>query len=451
MENADPYTQQGYGYANDWCNFRTTFWEASCSQSLFHIVHPQQCTDPGADGVREEAEIDPQWASAAAPGATIFVASCQDSGTTMPGYLIALQNYVDKYTQQIISISFGTCEADLGPGGNSILNATYEQAAAEGFSVFGAAGDGGAAGCDYAGPTGYATHGIAVSGYASSPYVVAVGGTTFADVDMGNATKYWNSQNGTNGYNDGSAISYIPEIAWNSSCGNRLLATFYGFQQTYGSTGLCNSGFHTSTFLTVVGGSGGPSTCGEIVYPGGACAGYPKPSWQSGIFGNPDDQVRDVPDVSIFAGGAEWGHNFVYCSSYYVVNSCGGSPWILASGTSFSAPIFAGIQALIDDRIGEQVGNPSATYYGIARQEYGQNGNSNCLSIIVAAPNSCAFYDIFRPQISGRQLDCRSLRGPERLLSRWSDIWRAIHSRRSLLAGLRFAAWMGFHDGDRLA
>ena len=29
--------------------------------------------------------------------------------------------------------------------------------------------------------------------------------------------------------------------------------------------------------------------------------GWPKPSWQTGVTGIPNDQVRDIPDVSFFA------------------------------------------------------------------------------------------------------------------------------------------------------
>jgi subtilase family serine protease len=351
----------------------------------------------------EEASLDPQWASAAAPGAHIVVATCADNGTT-PGYLIALQNYVDLDTPRIISMSFGFCEASLGAGGNGVLNTTYQQAATEGFSVFVAAGDAGAALCDWDSGYPYAQYGIAVSGYASNPNVVAVGGTTFADWALGHPipSPYWSSQNGTY---YGSALSYIPEIVWNSSCGNVLLSLFYtNNQQTYGSAGFCNNSQYLNppySFLIVQGGSGGPSAC--AVYPQGLpCVGYPKPNWQSGILGNPADGVRDLPDVSIIAGGPEWGHYLAYCDSSSVdFAECTNGPttWSRSGGTSFSAPIFAGIQALIDQRVGEYggnpaVGDPNPTYYALAKTEYGQSGNSNCLSINVTAGNNCIFYDV---------------------------------------------------------
>lgn len=123
---------------------------------------------------------------------------------------------------------------------------------------------------------------------------------------------------------------------------------------------------------------------------------YPKPSWQSGILGNPNDQVRDLPDVSIFAGGSEWGHSFPFCNSFDAGGSCTNGPqtWEYSGGTSFSAPIFAGIQALINQRYGGAVGNPDLTYYELANEEYGRSGNPSCQPINVSTGNSCIFYDV---------------------------------------------------------
>ena len=83
----------------------------------------------------------------------------------------------------IVSISYGECEAYNGASSNASVNALYQQAVAEGISVFTAAGDEGAASCDAGEPT--ATHGIGVSAFASTPYDVAVGGTDFGDTVNG--------------------------------------------------------------------------------------------------------------------------------------------------------------------------------------------------------------------------------------------------------------------------
>ncbi|PYT56370.1 MAG: hypothetical protein DMG46_17900 [Acidobacteria bacterium] len=62
---------------------------------------------------------------------------------------------------------------------------------------------------------------------------------------------------------------------------------------------------------------GGPSGCatgtpstGGIV--SGTCQGWPKPSWQS-VLGNPNDGVRDTPDVSLFAADGLWSHFYPWC------------------------------------------------------------------------------------------------------------------------------------------
>ena len=98
----------------------------------------------------------------------------------MFGGLIAVQNLINGTTvPKIMSISYGECEARTASSANASYVSTYEQAAAEGVSVFVSAGDEGAASCDA--DEDYATHGIAVSGFASTPYNVAVGGTDFMD------------------------------------------------------------------------------------------------------------------------------------------------------------------------------------------------------------------------------------------------------------------------------
>ena len=195
-----------------------------------------------------------------------------------------------------MSISYGECEAVNGASANAAYNAAYQQAAAEGVSVFVAAGDEGGASCD-ANVT-QATHGIGVSGLASTPYNVAVGGTDFGDTYCRHQHHILERSH-TSTY--GSARSYIPEIPWNDSCASVLIASYVsGSGITYGSSGFCNS--HAGQeFLGVVSGSGGPSGCASGVpsiggVVSGTCEGYRKPSWQSGIVGVPNDSVRDIPD-----------------------------------------------------------------------------------------------------------------------------------------------------------
>jgi subtilase family serine protease len=156
----------------------------------------------------------------------------------------------------VISISYGECEAELGATQNAAFAATYQQAVAEGISVFVSSGDEGAAGCDPNAPV--ATHGIGVSGLASTPYNVAVGGTDFFDTYNGETDFYWTNRNGP-AYS--SARSYIPEIPWNNSCASSLIAASNGFRHSYGSDGFCNDPIGWALFLSTQGGGGGPSGC----------------------------------------------------------------------------------------------------------------------------------------------------------------------------------------------
>lgn len=361
----------------DWSTFRSTFGLTEYPGSL-STVHPapasgrNNCGNPGiVAGDDGEAILDAEWASAAAPGAAIVVASCADTYTTFGG-LIAIQNLISNPNPpQIMSISYGECEAENGASANAAYNTAFQQAAALGISVFVSAGDEGAASCD-ANLSG-ATHGIGVSAFASTPYNVAVGGTDFGDTYLGTNGTYWNATN-SNFY--GSAKLYIPEIPWNDSCAGQLLANFLGFTTTSGANSFCATRTASQDgYLTVTAGSGGPSGCATgspytFGIVGGTCKGYAKPSWQTGVTGIPADGVRDIPDVSLFAANGLWGHYYVYCwtDTRNGGAPCTGAPsgWAGAGGTSFSSPIMAGIQALVNQKMGANQGNPNPVYYTMA-------------------------------------------------------------------------------------
>lgn len=390
----------------DWSTFRDTFGlNAYSSTATLSQVHPSpfwgpnNCTDPGViDGNESEAALDVEWASAGAPGADIKLASCADTETTFGG-LIALQNLVNNIDPPaIVSISYGECEAYNGAAANAGYRHIYQQAVAEGTSIYVSSGDEGAASCD-PGQTA-AIHGIGVSGLASTSYNVAVGGTDFGDTYAKTTASYWDT---TNSAVYGSALSYVPEIPWNNSCASSLISQVLGFPTTYGSGGFCNSLRGTSYFLSTASGSGGPSGCafGTAAIDGvvsGNCRGYEKPDWQR-VLGNPDDEVRDIPDVSLFAANGIWRHYYVYCDSD--INDfgapCTGAPsgWSGGGGTSFAAPIWAGFQALVNQHAKSRQGNPNERLYSLARKEYGKTGNAGCNSSLGNTSNaSCVFYDV---------------------------------------------------------
>ncbi len=401
-------------FANtDWSTFRKEFaLSRQFPKGNLEVVHPTgavACTDPGVNGADGEAAIDVEWSSSAAPNATIEMASCSDSrasGAANFGGFIAMENLLNSTSFPMVwSISFGELENEVGAAGNLFINNLYALGAAEGVSIFVSSGDESAASSDA--DAANAAHGIAISGFTSTPNNVSVGGTDFGDTFLGEVAAYWNA---TNSASFSSAKSYIPEIPWNDSCASQLIYLSAGFSSAVGPNGYCNSAAaNTAGEITTASGSGGPSGCatGTATTRGvvsGTCAGYAKPSWQSTVFGNPADGVRDIPDVSLFAANGVWGHFYVVC--YSDTNTartegdagpCNNDPstWAGFGGTSVSSPIMAGIQALINQRTGSPQGNPNPTYYAIAAAEYGSSGNAACNSTLGnGAAKSCVFYDV---------------------------------------------------------
>jgi subtilase family serine protease len=409
-----------YNYPGDWNAFRSTFGlSEQFPLATFTQVHPGAgCLDPGINGDDVEAALDVEWSSAAAPNAAIVLASCADTATNFGGF-IALEGLLAQQTPpDLVSISYGESEVWDGAPFNEYINGLYQQSVAQGVSVFTSSGDESAASSD-AGEFA-ATHGITVSGWTSSPYDVSVGGTDYGDTYLNENNDYWSQQN--NQYY-GSALSYIPEIPWNDACGSVLLSQYYtGSQMTYGLHGFCTTsyaqvypGFYF--YVEVVGGSGGPSNCATGIpsIPGvasGTCAGYAKPSWQN-VLGNPNDGVRDIPDVSLFAANGIWGHYYLFCYSDPAGGGmpCTGSPanWAGGGGTSFSSPIMAGIQLLVNQSTNSTWGNPNTVYYQLANEEYGTNGSTGCNSTLGnQTSSSCIFYDV---TLGDMDTDCLSLAG----------------------------------------
>jgi len=199
-------------------------------------------------------------------------------------------------------------------------------------------GDAGAADCELA-TAKSATHGLAVDSPASLPEVTGIGGSEFTGDAAGTvtgtapntdatATKFWA---GTSGAADpiSSALSYIPEMAWNES-GN-----------VSGGSGLWASS-------------------------GGASSVYTKPSWQVCV-GVPANNVRYVPDISLTAAGHD---------GYLVVQGHTSTVSGLGAvgGTSASSPSFAGLMALVVQKTGQRWGNANTKFYTLASAQYSSGG-----------------------------------------------------------------------------
>ena len=377
--------------SSDVATFRSAFGLSSYS-GTFTQIHPGPgCSDPGTNGAEGEAALDAEWSGAVAPNADVELASCANSATNF-GAFIAAQNLLDTNNPPpIMSLSYLECEAGIGPGpnGNGYINSLWQQAAMEGVSVFVAAGDGSAAGCDDFDTSPYAVSGIAVNGLGSTPYNFATGGTDFADTAEGTNNTYWKTSNSATGE---SAKSYIPEIPWDDSCASVVLYQLFGYSS---GVSFCNSSTGMN-FLNIVGGSGGPSFV------------YSKPYWQAPVYGVPADGKRDLPDASLFASNGFYSHAIIFCMSD---PSQGGAPcnysvpidvfFNSAGGTSFTAPQFASIQALINQKAGGPQGNPAPIYYDLAASEYGAPGSPNSSNLAKCNSNfgnkvasSCTFQDV---------------------------------------------------------
>jgi subtilase family serine protease len=392
--------------ASDFTNFRATFGlSASFPSGNLVTTHPggaaEFCSDPGVntDGDDVEATLDAEYASAAAPNATIELAACGGAG----GVFQSVINLVNEAAPPaIISVSFGSCEADNGAALNQVISEVFEQAVAEGISIFVATGDDGPSDC--ANKSTGTAFGIGINGMAATAFNVAVGGTDFSDTFNGVNAQFFGT---TNSATFASAKSYVPDMAWNDSCASTLIAIFAGGNaQTFGSNGFCNSTIGQQ-FLATGGGEGGPSACftGDSLVSNivdGSCEGNPKPAFQQGLFGNPADGVRDIPDVSLFSGDGVWAHFYLICFSdtgnkAFPGVACNTSPanWPAAGGTSFATPIMAAVQALINQKMGGRQGNPDIPLYTLARREFGAAGNAGCNANLGASVGaSCVFHDV---------------------------------------------------------
>src|SRR5271165_6279858 len=264
MGQADLSTDTNHNIQYDVQTFRTV---SNLPTANLQVVLVPGQSDPGSTtGDQDEANLDLEWSGAVARNARLIYVNSKNALFT------SLQYAVDQDLAPVLSISYGLCEAQFSSGDIATLTATAQQANAQGQTIVASSGDSGPADCDYSAdpnnPVKSATHGYAVDVPASLPYVTGMGGTGFSEGDATFATQYWN---GTNNSNNGSAISYIPEMAWNDTAADGFLAA---------------SGGGVSTLFT-------------------------KPSWQTGA-GVPADGQRDVPDLALSSSADHDG--YLICS-----------------------------------------------------------------------------------------------------------------------------------------
>lgn len=287
-----------------------------------------------------EADLDVEWSGAVAKSASVvYVFAGVGTGGTCnnrpKNVFDALLYAISNNVAPVVSISYGNCEANLPGGFPLTMQQWVQEANVQGQTVVGPSGDSGAADCELPTAT-TATQGLAVDVPAAIPEVTGVGGSEFSG-DAGAcppnntcpaggapATQYWGAATTLN--SGPTALQYIPEITWND-------------------TALTGS---------LDGGGGGASTV------------FAKPSWQSGT-GVPADGARDVPDVALNASNAH--DPYLVCSQGSCVNGFrdANNNFNAAGGTSFGAPTFAGIVAIINGATQSNgQGNINPTLYSLA-------------------------------------------------------------------------------------
>ncbi len=277
-----------------------------------------------------EADLDLEWSGGVASNADIIYVNAGDSTN---GAFDSLTYAIDNNVAPIISMTYGGCEPDFGATNASAYQTYLQMASTEGITIAAAAGDDGATDCDNnnpSSPSDLAVMGLAVDFTASSPNVTAIGGSEFTGDTSTGANTYWSGTN--NSTTQASALSYIPEMVWNDTATDMELSA---------------TGGGASTFFT-------------------------KPKWQTSV-GVPNDGARDVPDISLTASADE--DPYLICSSDYVntdtsatadcTNGFRATDGTLdvVGGTSAATPSFAGILALLEQKMGSPQGNINQVLY----------------------------------------------------------------------------------------
>jgi Pro-kumamolisin, activation domain/IPT/TIG domain/PASTA domain len=173
--------------------FDTCYFGATQAASMLGRVHVTsvdggQPTGPGSG----EAILDVQDVSAFSPGANIDV---YEAPNNTFGSLDEYAKIVNDDVDQIVTTSWGLCEQAVqqgSPGVQQAENLIFQQAAAQGQSVFSAAGDEGSDDCNTFETSSPISPVLSVDDPSSQPYVVAAGGTTMDDATQPALEHVWN-------------------------------------------------------------------------------------------------------------------------------------------------------------------------------------------------------------------------------------------------------------------
>ncbi len=348
------------------------------------VLVPNSGTPAFSPGDEGESDLDLEWSGGTATGAEIFLVYVGNNTTY--SVFDSATYAVDERIANIITLSYGACELGNPTSALLALDAVFQQATSQGQTFVSSSGDQGSTSCY--GVTGLTPasnqYVLSVNYPASSQYVTGVGGSEITQANDSTSSGYWTAASGGTDLIT-SATKYIPEISWNDDA----------------STGCTTS---TGTPIGCLSASGG----------GVSTLYTTKPTWQTGVPGIPNDNKRDVPDISLYSSPNYPG--YLYCTSDTSdwapasgstgaqQNSCNSGfrdsatgYLTVAGGTSFAAPIFAGMVAILNQKANYANGQGllNTALYSLASNggTYASafhdivTGNNNCLAGSVICPN----------------------------------------------------------------
>ncbi len=308
--------------SSDLSTFDSCYFGSSAAKAMASRVHvvPVDGGQPSGSG-SGEAILDIEDLSAFAPGANIDV---YEAPNTTFGGLDEYNQIVSNDTAQVVSTSWGLCETAVQqgePGFQQEENAIFQQAAAQGQSVFAAAGDNGSNDCNAGRLSTPVSPVFSVDDPGSQPYVTSVGGNTITNASQPPVEQVWNDGASWGAGGGGVSNTWVMP-SWQA--GSRVpgidptatIATAESVARQYDTA------------------PGGPTT-------GNFCQGSSQGSSYGGAaLGEP---CREVPDVS--AQADEFTGAITVYSTLFGPAAQG---WGTIGGTSSATPIWAALLAVVN-------------------------------------------------------------------------------------------------------
>jgi hypothetical protein len=279
----------------------------------------------GVGAGSDEAAFDIENLIGFAPEAHLLVYQAPNSSSGLPGSgpYDLYSTIINQDRAQVVSVSWGQCEAQLGDRAAHAESTLFEPAGVVGQTIGAAGGHDGAEDCDTGGVR--SSTAPAVDDPAAQPFVTGVGGTTLQSLGPPPTERAWNSDGGADtgapsvGAGGGGISSLWPMPAYQLDAPARL--------------GVVSSADHGSI-------------CGH---------------------GNGD--CREVPDVSADADPAT-GYEIYWNGADTEPEPSG---WQALGGTSGAAPLWAALFALADASPvcdGSAIGYAGPALYRAAAEHY---------------------------------------------------------------------------------